>query len=191
MRLPALVQSQASNPLDFGMNDSLLDFILDTRFAVGLRQQHLLPTVERLVAHGTDWAEIGRRIHWDGGTAERFYAQERAAAYATPENADVTVTVGQWADFALPSLANCGYVWSPIAVTDGSETVSAASRVLERATPEAPPAEVVCGGPSVERFGVLARQAGTVFLTFEQRRPWESGTAPQATQTFRIAVIPR
>lgn len=44
----------------------------------GLRAQGHLPTVERMLAEGASWEKIGRKIGWDGATAERFYGYERA-----------------------------------------------------------------------------------------------------------------
>jgi hypothetical protein len=39
----------------------------------GLRQQGHVPTVERMLAAGATWPEIGRAIGWDGKAAQEWY----------------------------------------------------------------------------------------------------------------------
>lgn len=43
---------------------------------VGLRDQGHLPTVERMLADGASWLEIGKAIGWDGPTAQVWYLRE-------------------------------------------------------------------------------------------------------------------
>ena len=45
----------------------------------GLRAQGHLPTVERMLAEGATWGEIGREIGWCPVTAERFYGMEASS----------------------------------------------------------------------------------------------------------------
>ena len=45
---------------------------------IGLRQQGHIPTVERMLAHGATWDEIGKAIGWHGPTAQRWYELDQA-----------------------------------------------------------------------------------------------------------------
>ena len=45
---------------------------------IGLRQQGHIPTVERMLAEGRDWNEIGRAIGWHGPTAKEWYERGKA-----------------------------------------------------------------------------------------------------------------
>jgi hypothetical protein len=46
---------------------------------IGLRQQGHIPTVERMLAAGKSWDEIGRAIGWHGPTAKQWYENEKDA----------------------------------------------------------------------------------------------------------------
>lgn len=50
---------------------------VDASGDVGLRAQGHLPTVERMLATGATWDEIGAAIGWDGSTAQAWYAAEK------------------------------------------------------------------------------------------------------------------
>lgn len=55
--------------------------LMKTPVVFGLRNQGHLPTVERMLAEGASWAEIGAEIGWDGETARRYYEEyERDAS---------------------------------------------------------------------------------------------------------------
>lgn len=53
-----------------------------TSFAFGLRAQGHLPTIERMLADGKAWNDIGKEIGWHPETAQRFYAREVATPTA-------------------------------------------------------------------------------------------------------------
>jgi hypothetical protein len=53
--------------------DEIMDFIGNTPFQFGLAAQGKIPTVEKMLAAGSTWDEIGNAIGWDGATAKRFY----------------------------------------------------------------------------------------------------------------------
>ena len=42
----------------------------------GLKAQGHIPTIQRMLAEGKTWEDIGREIGWDPGTAEEFYIRE-------------------------------------------------------------------------------------------------------------------
>ena len=52
--------------------------IANAKIAFGLRQQGHLPTVERMLADGKSWEEIGKAIGWCPITAKEFYERESA-----------------------------------------------------------------------------------------------------------------
>lgn len=60
----------------------LSDLLRDNNIPVqvGLRAQGHIPTVERMLAEGKSWDEIGAAINWDGATAAEWYAYERGEA---------------------------------------------------------------------------------------------------------------
>ena len=39
----------------------------------GLRAQGHIPTIHRMLSEGKSWEDIGRVIHWDPKTAERWF----------------------------------------------------------------------------------------------------------------------
>ena len=47
---------------------------------IGLRAQGHLPTVERMLAEGKSWAEIGKAIGWNGDAAARWFAHEKPSS---------------------------------------------------------------------------------------------------------------
>jgi len=51
--------------------------VTDLRLAFGLRAQGHLPTVERMLAEGLAWDEIGIAIGWCPKTAAEYYGRER------------------------------------------------------------------------------------------------------------------
>jgi hypothetical protein len=51
--------------------------ILDQPIVFGLRAQGHLPTIEKMLAEGASWDEIGKAIHWEPATAKDFYERER------------------------------------------------------------------------------------------------------------------
>ena len=52
---------------------SLLKVFDGVQIQFGLEQQGHIPTVERMLAEGKTWDEIGDAIGWHGPTAEKFY----------------------------------------------------------------------------------------------------------------------
>jgi hypothetical protein len=48
-------------------------FDSNVRIVFGLEAQGHIPTIEASIKEGADWAEIGRRISWDGETARAYY----------------------------------------------------------------------------------------------------------------------
>jgi hypothetical protein len=67
---------------------SILDLLGDVPVAFGLRAQGHLPTVERMVAEGASWDEIGCEIGWAGEAVEEFYGYEKSAIYALRRASD-------------------------------------------------------------------------------------------------------
>ncbi len=57
--------------------DKLIEILGDTPVLIGLRQQGHIPTVERMVAEGRTWDEIGTAIGWDGKAAQEWYEVEK------------------------------------------------------------------------------------------------------------------
>ena len=58
-----------------------LERLLETcglKVRIGLRQQGHMPTVERLLAEGRTWDEIGKEIGWHGPTAKKWYEMEKS-----------------------------------------------------------------------------------------------------------------
>lgn len=53
--------------------DEIVDFIGNTPIQFGLAAQSKIPIVEKMLADGSTWDEIGKAIGWDGETAKRFY----------------------------------------------------------------------------------------------------------------------
>lgn len=55
--------------------DELIALVRDGKVSVkiGLQQQGHIETVERMLAEGATWDEIGAVIHWHGPTAKRWY----------------------------------------------------------------------------------------------------------------------
>lgn len=53
-----------------------LEAVLSRPFKFGLRAQGHLPTVERMLADGATWVEIGKEIGWCPVTAEQWYQRE-------------------------------------------------------------------------------------------------------------------
>lgn len=45
----------------------------DVKVRIGLEQQGHIPTVEKMLAEGKSWQEIGDAIGWDGATAKQWY----------------------------------------------------------------------------------------------------------------------
>ncbi len=52
---------------------SLLKVFDGVQIQFGLEQQGHIPTVERMLAEGKTWNEIGDAIGWHGPTAAKFY----------------------------------------------------------------------------------------------------------------------
>lgn len=50
------------------------------RIVFGLRAQGHVPTVERMLASGFSWDQIGRSIGWYGPTVKEFYEREKRKA---------------------------------------------------------------------------------------------------------------
>lgn len=59
--------------------DELVQLLKDcgVQIKIGLRQQGHLPTVERMLAEGATWDEIGKAIGWHGPTAKEWYGYEK------------------------------------------------------------------------------------------------------------------
>ncbi len=53
--------------------NEIMDVIGNTPFQFGLAAQGKIPTVEKMLADGSTWDEIGKAIGWDGEIAKRFY----------------------------------------------------------------------------------------------------------------------
>jgi hypothetical protein len=47
------------------------------KLQVGLRQQGHIPTVERMLAEGKSWDDIGRAIGWHGPTVKKWYEMDQ------------------------------------------------------------------------------------------------------------------
>lgn len=54
---------------------SLADLMQDSgaKLQIGLRAQGHVPIVEKMLADGSSWDEIGRAIGWHGSTAKDWY----------------------------------------------------------------------------------------------------------------------
>lgn len=50
--------------------------LLNQRILFGLRAQGHVPTIEKMLAEGASWEEIGKAISWDPATAKDFYERE-------------------------------------------------------------------------------------------------------------------
>lgn len=60
---------------------SILDLLGDAPIVFGLRAQGHIPTVERMLAEGATWDEIGKEIGWYGPAVQQFYEEmERDAS---------------------------------------------------------------------------------------------------------------
>lgn len=57
------------------MSESPWDVLANVPIVFGLRAQGHIPTVERMLAEGASWDEIGKEIGWDGAAAQRFYEE--------------------------------------------------------------------------------------------------------------------
>lgn len=71
------------------MTDIFDDEILNAPVVFGLAAQGHIPTVERMLAEGRSWDEIGDVIGWCGNAVERFWGYhlssvERAKAAGLP-----------------------------------------------------------------------------------------------------------
>lgn len=49
------------------------DVFKDVKIKFGLRAQGHIPNVERMLAEGKSWEEIGNAIGWHGPTAKEYY----------------------------------------------------------------------------------------------------------------------
>lgn len=56
----------------------------DVKVQIGLRQQGHIPTIERMLAEGASWGEIGKALGWHGPTAKEWYEAEKDREEATP-----------------------------------------------------------------------------------------------------------
>lgn len=65
-----------------GDRPTVFDELADVPILFGLAAQGHLPTIETMLAAGSDWNEIGRRISWDGETARRYYERHLARSAA-------------------------------------------------------------------------------------------------------------
>lgn len=52
---------------------------------IGLRAQGHMPIVERMIAYGFDWYEIGKQIGWSGDAVREWYERESAAPAVSRE----------------------------------------------------------------------------------------------------------
>ena len=50
--------------------------LLNQPVLFGLRAQGHLPIIEKMLAEGASWEEIGKVIHWEPATAKDFYERE-------------------------------------------------------------------------------------------------------------------
>lgn len=56
-----------------------LDVLDGVKFAFGLRAQGHLPVIQRMLARGATWPEIGDAIGWCPDTAREWYEREEEA----------------------------------------------------------------------------------------------------------------
>ena len=58
-----------------GDSDELFKALAESgvKIKVGLRAQGHIPTVERMLADGRTWDEIGKEIGWHGPTVKEWY----------------------------------------------------------------------------------------------------------------------
>jgi hypothetical protein len=57
---------------------TIFDELAGVPILFGLAAQGHLPTIETMLAAGSDWNEIRRRISWDGDAARRHYERHLA-----------------------------------------------------------------------------------------------------------------
>ena len=99
----------------------------------------------------------------------------------------ISVKKGEFFIVDLPSNGgSTGYMWD-IAVTSGQ------AKVVKKEYVELRPGEdesekMVCGGTMYDRTIMQAEETGTIELQANYRRPWEQGTPPVQTKTFKIDV---
>ena len=53
--------------------DEFAELFEDVRIKFGLRAQGHVPTIERMLADGKSWDEIGAVIHWHPKTAKEYW----------------------------------------------------------------------------------------------------------------------
>lgn len=58
--------------------NELTDILAKAQPLFGLEAQGHIPTIEKMLADGKTWAEIGEAIHWDGDTAWGYYERYKA-----------------------------------------------------------------------------------------------------------------
>ena len=61
----------SENPIE-----TLAELLRGVDVQIGLRQQGHIETVDRMLAEGATWNEIGVAIHWHGPTAKQWYEIE-------------------------------------------------------------------------------------------------------------------
>ena len=99
----------------------------------------------------------------------------------------ISVKKGEFFIVDLPSNgASTGYMWD-LSVTAGK------AKVVKKEYVELRPGddereEMVCGRTVYDRTIMQAEETGTIELQADFRRPWEKGTAPAKTATFKIDV---
>ena len=99
----------------------------------------------------------------------------------------ISVKKGEFFIVDLPSNgASTGYMWD-ISVTAGK------AKVVKKEYVELRPGDderekMVCGRTVYDRTIMQAEETGTIELQADFRRPWEKGTPPAQTKTFKIDV---
>jgi predicted secreted protein len=95
-----------------------------------------------------------------------------------PENTERTVSVGKPLTIDLQALPGAGYMWEINQLPPALEVLE--DKVVAQSE------EV--GGPSLQRFILLASQPGDYSLVFGLKRKWEK--EPARMKTFTIHVTP-
>ena len=55
------------------MSDQVIDELMNTPVRFGLYQQGHIPVIERMLADGRTWEDIGKKIGWCPETAKEHY----------------------------------------------------------------------------------------------------------------------
>jgi hypothetical protein len=64
---------------DTGSTDEGWEAVMRTPVVFGLRAQGHIPTIERMLAEGASWPEIGDAIGWCPDTAREWFKRDQEA----------------------------------------------------------------------------------------------------------------